>query len=57
MSEAQGIMAKVDGDDTKFIALALAVENDGMWSRDGHFSMQKAVKTWKTSGILEFLGG
>ncbi len=56
MADARRIMDNIDKDDTKFIALALAVENDGIWSEDRHFFMQKTIKTWNTIDILGFLG-
>lgn len=55
MVEAKKIMDKIDKDDTKFIALALAVENDGIWSDDKHFTMQRVIKTWKTGDMLKLL--
>ena len=52
---AKAIMDKIDSDDTAFIALALAVENDGIWSDDKHFTMQKVIKILKTSDMLKLL--
>ena len=37
MEEAKQIMDDIDPDDTPFIALALSVENDGVWNDDKHF--------------------
>lgn len=37
MEEAKQIMDNIDPDDTPFIALALSVKNDGLWSDDKHF--------------------
>ena len=53
--QAMAIMDKIDPDDTTFIALALSVENDGIWSDDKHFTMQRVIKTWKTGDMLKFL--
>lgn len=53
--EAQGIMDKIDPDDTPFIALALAISNDGIWSDDRHFQSQKRIPVWKTPELLKLL--
>jgi predicted nucleic acid-binding protein len=53
MSEAKETMDKIDPSDTPFIALALAVENDGIWSDDMHFSQQNKVKVWSTKKLIE----
>lgn len=42
MDEAREIMDAIDPDDTPFIALASAVENDDIWSDDKHFQQQTA---------------
>ncbi|MBI2543349.1 MAG: hypothetical protein HYW24_04130 [Candidatus Aenigmarchaeota archaeon] len=55
MEEAKQIMDKIDTDDTPFIALALAVENDGIWSDDTHFEQQTRIKVWKTVVLLNLL--
>ena len=55
MEEAKRIMEKIDPDDTPFIALALAVENDGIWSDDKHFEQQNMIKIWKTDVLLKLL--
>ena len=53
MEEAKNIMDAIDPNDTPFIALALAVENDGIWSGDRHFEQQDKVKVWTTKNLLE----
>lgn len=55
MKEAKVLMDKVDPDDTPFIALALATENDGVWSNDKHFDRQDKIKVWKTQELLKLL--
>lgn len=55
MEEAKEIMDSVDPDDTPFIALALAIENDGIWSGDKHFERQNKIKIWKTETLLKLL--
>ena len=39
--------------DVPFLALAFAIENDGIWSEDKHFEQQTAVKVWKTKDLLK----
>lgn len=53
--EAKKIMDKIDPDDTPFIALALALDSDGIWSDDKHFQRQDKVKVWKTSDLIKYL--
>ena len=53
--EAKKIMDKIDPKDTPFLALALAVENDGIWSDDTHFEKQTKIKVWKTKDMIKFL--
>ncbi|MHB1869207.1 MAG: PIN domain-containing protein [Nitrososphaerales archaeon] len=52
MKEAEKIMDKIDPDDAPFIALALATDNDGIWTEDRHFERQKSVRTWRTADLL-----
>ncbi len=53
--EAKQIMDKIDPNDTSFIALALALENDGIWSDDNDFQRQKTIKIWKTKDLIQYL--
>jgi len=55
MHEAKRIMDRIDPDDTPFIALALAVENNGIWSDDEHFKKQNSVKVWRTKDLLALI--
>ncbi len=55
MKEAKEIMDMIDPSDTPFIALALSVENDGIWTNDKHFERQKTIPVWKTEKILEII--
>ncbi len=55
-AEADRIMAGIDPEDAVFIALALSVPNDGIWSDDAHFQKQTAVKAWRTKDFLAKLG-
>lgn len=56
MAQARGIMDPIDPDDTPFVALALAIENDGIWSDDRHFREQEAVPVWTTARLVDRLG-
>jgi predicted nucleic acid-binding protein len=37
LEEAKEMMQKIDPDDAPFIAAALAVDNEGIWTDDAHF--------------------
>jgi len=41
--------------DFQFIALALAIPNDGIWTADKHFEEQNKIKIWKTGDLLKLL--
>jgi len=53
MNEALDIMGHIDKDDSPFIALALSIENDGIWSDDLHFKKQSRVKIWTTEEVVK----
>jgi predicted nucleic acid-binding protein len=55
LEEAKRIMDKIDKNDTPFIALALAIANDGIWTDDKHFERQNRIKVWKTSDLIRFI--
>jgi|TARA_Y100000310_G_scaffold338992_1_gene430250 predicted nucleic acid-binding protein len=55
MKEAKIIMDEIDENDTPFIALALTIENNGIWSEDKHFENQNKIKVWKTKDLMRFL--
>lgn len=55
MEEAKQIMDNIDPDDTPFIALALSVKNDGVWSDDKHFLQQNRIQIWKTDVLIKLL--
>lgn len=54
MNEAMEIMGKIDEKDSQFIALALAIKNDGIWSNDRHFEKQDKIQVFNTSDIINF---
>lgn len=55
LEEAKRIMDKIDKNDTPFIALALAITNDGIWTDDKHFERQNRIKILKTSDLIQFI--
>lgn len=55
MEEAKEIMDNTDRKDSPFIAAALAVNNDGIWSDDRHFEKQNRIKVWKTKDLLDYI--
>jgi predicted nucleic acid-binding protein len=57
LGEARDIMQAIDPDDVMFIAAALAVENEGIWSDDKHFQNQKKIRIFSTAEIFELVKG
>ena len=49
--EAEKIIGKIDERDVPYFALALAINNDGIWSDDEHFIKQNKIKVWKTKDL------
>lgn len=55
LQKAREIMDKIDEKDTIFVASALAIGADGIWSEDNHFEKQRDIKLYKTQDILNIL--
>jgi predicted nucleic acid-binding protein len=55
LKKADKIIGRVDPSDTPFVALALSIKNDGIWSNDRHFEKIKGIKVWKTSDLLKLM--
>jgi predicted nucleic acid-binding protein len=55
MQQRGKLIGRIDPNDIPFVALSLAVENDGIWSSDKHFRQMKGVTVWKTSDLLVYL--
>jgi predicted nucleic acid-binding protein len=53
--EANKIIGNIDPDDVTFIALALSIPNNGIWTEDNHFKKQKKIKIWSTKEIFELI--
>jgi len=47
-------MEKIDIHDSEFVALALSVENKGIYSNDGHFD-NSGIKRWGVHEVLAYL--
>ena len=52
---AEALIGNVDMDDVPFVALALATENDGIWSNDRAFEHLPGITVWKTSDIRAYV--
>ena len=48
---AHKIMGRIDKDDVQYIALAMSLDADGIWSYDKHFEYQYRVKIFSTSDL------
>jgi predicted nucleic acid-binding protein len=54
MEKAHKIIGSIDPFDVPFVALALSIDNDGIWSNDKHFKNLKSIKIWKTSDVFNY---
>lgn len=52
LETAEDIIGKNDTKDIPFIALALSIDNDGIWTEDKHFNKQKIIKIYSTSDLI-----
>lgn len=52
---ADKIIGKIDKKDIPYIALALAIENDRIWTADKHFKQQNAIQIFTTKDLLSKL--
>lgn len=55
IEEAKNIMKEFDFNDAPVLACALAIPNDGIWSEDKPFHMQKKIKAWHTKELIKYL--
>jgi predicted nucleic acid-binding protein len=55
MNEAEKIMRAIDPADVQFIAAALAVDCEGIWTEDKHFDLQKRIRVFKTASLLKLV--
>lgn len=56
VAKADNLIGHIDPFDIPFVALALSVDNDGIWSNDRHFENLEGIKVWKTFDLLNFIG-
>ncbi len=54
LEKAKNIMEKIDIHDSEFLALALSIENDGIFSNDKHFD-KSGIKKWSVKEVAEWL--
>lgn len=55
MGEAEKIMKEIDIKDTSFVACALAIKADGIWSFDDDFKKQDKIKVFETKELLRYI--
>lgn len=55
LNQAREIIGVVDKDDAPYIAVALGIGADGVWSYDPHFKQQKAIKLFSTGELLRMV--
>ena len=53
IKEAEKIIGHIHKADIPFVALALTIPNDGVWSEDKHFLQQNKIKVFNTQDILK----
>ena len=51
--QAKQLIGKRDLKDVPFLAVALALELDGIWSQDKDFEAQNSIKVWKTTDLVK----
>jgi len=55
IKEANKIIGKYDKNDIPYIALALSIENNGIWTNDKHFLKQNKIRIWSTQDLLNLV--
>jgi predicted nucleic acid-binding protein len=55
LNRAHEIIGNVDKDDEAYIAVALSISADGIWSYDPHFKSQKVVKLFSTGELFRII--
>jgi predicted nucleic acid-binding protein len=55
LAAAEKLIGASDPDDVPFVALALAEENDGIWSNDRAFAGLPGIRVWKTTELKAYL--
>lgn len=52
LPRAMDVMQDIDMKDAPFLAIGLALDVDGIWSDDKHFTRQDVVKTFTTRDLI-----
>lgn len=55
IKKAINLIGNRDKKDVLFVALALAIENDGIWTNNKDFSVVSGIKVWNARDILDYL--
>ncbi|MDA4130250.1 MAG: PIN domain-containing protein [Thaumarchaeota archaeon] len=55
LAKAEAALKIIDEKDVPFLALALSLNCDGIWSNDKHLREQKFVRVWSTNDIISLL--
>lgn len=55
LKKSHEIMKNIDVNDTPYLALALSIHADGIWSEDTDFEKQKIIPVWKTKDTMKKL--
>jgi len=55
MVKAEEVMRDIDIKDASFIAAALAIDADGIWSYDEHFKQQEKVRVFDIRDMIGFV--
>ncbi len=55
LNQAHEIIGKIDKDDEAYIAVALGIKANGVWSYDPHFKQQKAIKLFSTGELIRII--
>jgi len=52
---AEEALKNIDETDVPFLALAMNIKCDGIWSNDKHMKEQKLVNVWNTTEVVSLL--
>ncbi|TFG01290.1 MAG: PIN domain-containing protein [Promethearchaeota archaeon] len=52
LTKARNIIGDIDKKDIPFIAVALSIKNDGIWSNDKDFFKQSVIKIYTTNDLI-----
>lgn len=55
LEEAERVMKSIDIKDKWFLAVGMALDRDGIWTDDKHFSLQNVLKPFTTKMMLDLI--